>query len=99
MRQLGTLPSERDARRFAAWLVAQRIEAHAEQESTGWVVWVRDEDQLPAAREAFVHFREHSDDPKYQDAERTAEAVLRDLDAPVHLQRAQQLATELRRAE
>ena len=46
MRQVGTLPSETQARRFAVWLVAQRIEAHAEQEQSGWVVWVRDEDQL-----------------------------------------------------
>jgi GlpG protein len=78
MRQLGTLSSERDARRFAAWLVAQRIEAHAEQESAGWVVWVRDEDQLPQAREALAHFREHPDDPKYQGAEKTAETLQRE---------------------
>jgi GlpG protein len=78
MRQVGTLPSEREARRFAAWLVAQRIEAHAEQEQSGWVVWVRDEDQLPAAREALTHFREHPSDPKYQDAQRSAGAVQRE---------------------
>jgi rhomboid protease GlpG len=81
MRQVGTLPSEPEARRFAAWLVSQRIEAHAEQEASGWVVWVRDEDQLPAARDALVHFREHSSDPKYSDAQRTAEAVLREEEA------------------
>jgi GlpG protein len=44
-------------------------------------VWVRDEDQLPAAREALAHFREHPSDAKYQDAQRTAEAVLRDEEA------------------
>jgi len=78
MRQVGTLPTEPEARRFAAWLVSQRIEAHAEQEQSGWVVWVRDEDQLPAAREALAHFREHPNDPKYQDAQRSAEAVQRE---------------------
>jgi GlpG protein len=81
MRQVGTLPSEPEARRFAAWLVSQRIEAHAEQESTGWVVWVRDEDQLPAARDGLTQFREHPNDPKYQDAQRTAETVMRDEEA------------------
>jgi len=78
MRQVGTLDSEAAARKFAAWLLAQRIEAHAEQEPSGWVVWVRDEDQLGKAREHFVHFRENTDDPKYQGAEKTAEAVLRE---------------------
>jgi GlpG protein len=78
MRQVGTLANQQDAQRFAAWLVTQRIEAHAEQESSGWVVWVRDEDQLPKAREALAHFREHLADPRYQDAERGAEAARRD---------------------
>jgi GlpG protein len=78
MRQVGILPSEPEARRFAAWLVSQRIEAHAEQESSGWVVWVRDEDQLPKARDALAQFREHPNDPKYQEAQRTAETVQRE---------------------
>ncbi len=78
MRQVGTLPTEIAARRFAAWLVAQRIEAHAEQEGPGFVVWVRDEDKMPQAREAFTHFRDHSDDPKYQKAEKSAETLLKE---------------------
>jgi GlpG protein len=81
MRQVGTLPTENSARRFAAWLVSQRIVAHAEQEQAVWVVWVRDEDQLPAAREAFSHFRDHPDDAKYQGAEKNAEALLREDEA------------------
>lgn len=81
MRQVGTLPTENSARRFAAWLIAQRIEAHAEQEDASWVVWVRDEDQLTKAREAFAHFRDHPDDAKYQGAEKTAEARLREEEA------------------
>lgn len=78
MRQLGTLPSEREAQRFAAWLITQRIDAHAEQENGSWVVWVRDEDQLPEARQALTQFRERPDDPQYQNAERAAETLLRD---------------------
>ncbi len=81
MRQVGTLPTEIAARRFAAWLVAQRIEAHAEQEGAGFVVWVRDEDKMPQAREAFLHFRDHSDDPKYLNAEKSAEALLKEEEA------------------
>ncbi len=61
--------------------MAQRIEAHAEQEPSGWVVWVRDEDQLPTAREALTHFREHPDDPKYQGRPANGRAVLREEEA------------------
>ena len=77
MRQAGILNNERDAQRFAAWLVSQRIEAHAEQEGSGWAVWVRDEDQTTKAREALAHFQVNPQDPKYRDAERSAEQVLR----------------------
>jgi GlpG protein len=78
MRQVGSLESEAGARRFAAWLLAQRIEAHAEQEPSGWVIWVRDEDQLAKAREEFAYFREHPEETKYQGAEKSAEAIHRE---------------------
>ena len=81
MRQVGTLPGEREARQFAAWLVAQRIEAHAEAENGSWVVWVRDEDQLAQARDALTHFRSNSADAQYQDAERAAETLKRSEEA------------------
>jgi len=78
MRQVGTLANETEAQRFAAWLVAQRIQAHAEQENGAWVIWVRDEDQLPKARQDLVEFQKNPADAKYQGVERTAEAVARD---------------------
>src|SRR5207248_3001805 len=56
MRQAGTLTNQRDAKRFAAWLVTQRIEAHAEEQNGEWAIWVRDEDQLKQAREALAHW-------------------------------------------
>src|SRR4029079_11135822 len=94
MRQVGTLASEPEAHRFAAWLVSQRIEAHAEQETAGWGVGVRDEDQLPTAREALAHFREHPSDSKYQAAQRTAESVQREEEA--RRRQAQSNVVELR---
>jgi len=75
MRQAGTLPTEQQAQQFAAWLVSQKIEAHAEKEGDVWVVWVRQEDQLPKAREALAQFGENPGDPRYKDAERSAEAA------------------------
>ena len=81
MRQVGTIPSEREARQFAAWLVAHQMPAHAEAENGGWVVWIREEDHLARAREALSHFRENPSDPQYQDAERTAQALAREEEA------------------
>lgn len=78
MRQLGTLPTESDAHRLAAWLVTQRIDAHAEQDKSGWSVWVRDEDHLPEARAALEHFRDNPQDPRYQGVESAAERLRRE---------------------
>jgi GlpG protein len=78
MRQLGTLKTESDARRLAAWLVTERIDAHAEEDGSAWAVWVRDEDHLDEARQAFAHFQANPDDPRYDGVERKAERVLRD---------------------
>ncbi len=80
MRQLGNLPTESDAHRLAAWLVTQRIDAHAEQDKAGWSVWVRDEDHLPEARAALEHFRANPQDPRYQGVESAAERIRRDED-------------------
>src|SRR5437762_8803768 len=81
MRQVGTVANEVEAQRFAAWLVAQRIEAHAEQENGAWVIWVRDEDQLPKARQDLAQFQKNPADTRFQDAERTAQEVAREAEA------------------
>jgi GlpG protein len=78
MRQVGTLSTPRDAQRFAAWLTAHEMQAHAEEEHGGWVVWVRDEDHLARAREALAHYLAHPQDPRYQGAEQAAQARLRE---------------------
>jgi GlpG protein len=78
MRQAGTIKDERDAQRFAAWLVSQRIEAHAEQEGDHWAIWVRDEDQIPKARALLAEYQANPQDPRYRDAERVAQQVMRD---------------------
>jgi rhomboid protease GlpG len=81
MRQLVIFESQEQARRLAAYLVTQRIAAHAEQENGGYGVWVRDEDQMPSAREALAHFRENPDDPRYDGVESTAIALKRKQEA------------------
>ena len=81
MRQLAVFESPEQARTLAAYLVAQRIIAHAEQENSSYSVWVRDEDQMPAAKEALVHFRENPSDARYANAESAASDVRRQQEA------------------
>jgi GlpG protein len=77
MRQLTTLKDEAAAQRFAAWLVTQKIEAHAEQDQDGWAIWVREEDHLPAAREQLAQFQAEPDHPRYKSAIQQAAALER----------------------
>jgi GlpG protein len=81
MRQLAVFETEREAQRLAAYLVTQRIAAHAEQEATGHTVWVRDENQMVAAREILASYRDHPDDPRYDGVEQLAKAVKQAADA------------------
>jgi GlpG protein len=78
MRQVGSLPEQRDAERFAAYLVTQGIDAHAELDTVQWAIWVRDEDQLDSARDAFSAFKLDPQHQRYQGVERDAEAIRRE---------------------
>ena len=51
MRQVGTIPNESDAHRFAAYLLTQGVTAHAEEDQQTWAIWVRDENHLEKAKE------------------------------------------------
>ena len=78
MRQVGSLPDQRDAERFAAYLVTQGIDAHAEQDTNSWVIWVRDENRIEQARESLDHFKIDPDDQRYRGVERDAEVMRRE---------------------
>lgn len=78
MRQVGNLPTEREARQFAAWLITRKMPAQVEQENDGWIIWIRDEDHLTQAREALDRFRQNPNDSQYLDAERAAQTLARD---------------------
>jgi GlpG protein len=78
MRQVGSLPEQRDAERFAAYLVTQGIDAHAELDTEQWAIWVRDEDRLASAREAFSEFQLDPQHQRYRGVERDAEAIRRE---------------------
>ena len=72
MRQVGAIPNESDAQRFAAHLVAVGVDAHAEHERDTWAIWVRDENQLDEAKVELAQFLENPAHARYQDAERAA---------------------------
>lgn len=78
MRQLIVLESEASARKLTAYLITERIAAQVDADKTGHIVWVRDEDQLPRAKEILAQFQASPDDPRFQGAERTAESIRRD---------------------
>jgi GlpG protein len=83
MRQIGTLPTNDDARRFVDYLLTQKIPAQIEPEGDSWLVWVQNEDQLTAARDALDHFRQHPTDPIYSDAQAKARELERQRQAQV----------------
>jgi GlpG protein len=83
MRQIGTLPTNDDARRFVDYLLTQKIPAQIEPEGDSWLIWVQNEDQLTVARDALDHFRQHPTDPIYSDAQAKARQLERAQQAQV----------------
>lgn len=76
MRQIGTLPRETDARRFADFLLTEGIPAEVNADEAGWAVWVVNEDDVAHARRELEQFRAHPDSAEYDDVEKVA-ATLR----------------------
>lgn len=56
MRPAGTIPEQRQARRFADYLLTQGIAARLAPTREGWTVWVIEEEALPRARAELASF-------------------------------------------
>ena len=78
MRQLTSLTNEEHARRLTAYLITEGVSAHAEQDPAGWMIWVREEDDLPAALEIFGQFQEDPEHARYREAVQTATTLLKE---------------------
>lgn len=78
MRKIGALAQASAARRFESYLVAQGISAQTEETGGAWTVWIREEDQVAAARAAFEAFTADPEAPQFQGHERVAEQRRRD---------------------
>lgn len=72
MRLIGHLLDETQARRFTAFLIVQGVAVRAERDSTGWALWIRDEDAVPTARAALDDFLAAPADSRYAAAESQA---------------------------
>lgn len=72
MRQLVTLPDAQTARLFTDYLLTLHIHSKLEQEPDGWVIWVRDEDELPRARQELEEFNRNPSDPRYASSQSVA---------------------------
>lgn len=78
MRQIGTIANAEHARRFAAYMAAEKMPTHIEEDAGRWTVWARNEDQLDAAKVALDQFVAAPEDPRFRDAEARAAQVLRE---------------------
>ncbi|PCC74483.1 GlpG protein [Nannocystis exedens] len=57
MRPAGVIPEQRQARRFADYLLTLGIVARLRPAPEGWTVWVVEEDALPRVRDELASFR------------------------------------------
>ncbi len=78
MRQLGTLDDETSAQRFVDFLLVEGIAAKLDRSGDHWTVWVRQEDQLEAARERLAAFQAEPDHERYQTASQSAQELRRE---------------------
>jgi GlpG protein len=78
MRQLGTVPDQISAQRFADYLLTKGIGLSVDPAPGGWALWVRNEDHLEDARREFAEFSAAPDAPVYREAARSAEQLRAD---------------------
>ena len=75
MRQIGTLPSETEARAFSDYVLTQSIRTNVEPDGDVWAVWVLEEDHVPKAKQELEAFRENPGAKKYAEAKSTADTL------------------------
>jgi GlpG protein len=77
LRQIGTVPKSLDPKGFADYLLSLGMKTRIDDRPGGWDVWIYNEDHLQQARDELQSYLSHPDDPRYQEATRTAEAIRR----------------------
>ena len=77
MRQVGTIPDEQQARRFADYLLTLGIETSVERDDSAWGVWIIQEKELARGKEELGEFLAAPDDIRYRKVEKQAEEIRR----------------------
>lgn len=77
MRQIATIPDERQARKLTDYLLTLHITTRLEQTPAGWELWVCDEDRLTQAKQELEAFTRNPDDSRYEGAVPVAENLRR----------------------
>lgn len=75
MRQIGSISDPAQAQVFVDYLVIQGIPAQAESDEAGWVIWVRDENDVETARSNLAEFETNPDNLRYADVGREAKKL------------------------
>ena len=75
MRPIGQLSSERQARVFGDYLIANQIRNEIEADGAVWMVWIREDDQLADAAARLERFRANPDAAEFRAAPTAAARV------------------------
>jgi GlpG protein len=70
MREIGAISDREAAKLFADYLLTLGIANRVDHEPSGWVVWVRDEDQVSRGREELEQFLRHEEVQRERDYNR-----------------------------
>ena len=68
MRLIGSIEENQQAENLVAFLLTEEIEAHVEEESGQFEIWIKDEDLIDRAVNEFNQFKSNPTDPKYASA-------------------------------
>ena len=66
MRQVGTLPNQQQAQRFADFLTTLELDSRAEADGDEWLIWVLDEERVAEAQEEYRDFLSDPEDARYR---------------------------------
>lgn len=97
MRLIGTLEGRVKAELFTGYLIAQKISAQVEAQNGAtdvWELWIRDEDQVGAAKYELEQFRLATDLSKYEQSKRIATELVKE-----QQKKSQAAAKQIRRVQ
>jgi GlpG protein len=77
LRQIGTLPRSLDPKVFTDYLLTLGMKSRSDEQPEGWIVWIYNEDHLARARDELESYLNHPEDPRYQNAAQSAQAIRR----------------------